>query len=189
MHNENNREAWLQGAVTLLASIFYDDVPPVRVSVGWPGGRGKKSATIGQCWHAENAADGVAQIFVSPVLSDGAEVLAVLAHEMVHAVCGSGVGHRGRFIKIAESIGLEGPWTATTAGPDLVPALTRIMAEIGDYPHAALSPGSAPKKQTTRMLKLEAVECCGYVVRTTQRWIDEGLPACPHGVTMDMIEA
>lgn len=180
------REEWLTKAVEHLSAIFYDKVPPVRVSVGWPGGRGKKSNTIGQCWHKESAADSVAQIFVSPVLADSVEVLAVLAHEMVHAVCGAGVGHRGRFVKIAESIGLVGPWTATTAGPDLVPALARIADMLGEYPHAALSPQSAPKKQTTRMLKLEATACCGYVVRTTQKWLDEGLPTCPHGVTMDV---
>jgi hypothetical protein len=36
------------------------------------------------------------------------------------------------------------------------------------------------KKQSTRMLKLECDEC-GYVVRTTQKWINVGVPVCHCG--------
>jgi hypothetical protein len=54
-----------------------------------------------------------------------------------------------------------------------------IDARIGSYPHTKLVPTLQIKKQGTRMLKLEAKDCCGYVVRTSQKWIDEGLPKCP----------
>lgn len=37
-----------------------------------------------------------------------------------------------------------------------------------------------PMNQTTRMIKLTA-PCCGYLVRTSRKWIDEGLPVCHHG--------
>ena len=39
---------------------------------------------------------------------------------------------------------------------------------------------SGPGKQGTRMIKLTAA-CCGYTVRTTRKWLDQGYPLCPHG--------
>lgn len=43
------------------------------------------------------------------------------------------------------------------------------------------------KKQGTRLIKLMAASCCGYVVRTTRKWLDEqGLPVCPHGNRMHL---
>ena len=56
-----------------------------------------------------------------------------------------------------------------------------ILTELGEYPHAALSPlaTSSTPKQGTRMLKLECVTT-GYIVRTTAKWLDEyGVPICP----------
>ena len=34
------------------------------------------------------------------------------------------------------------------------------------------------------MIKLAAVTCCGYTVRTTRKWLDQGYPLCPHGQPM-----
>jgi hypothetical protein len=34
------------------------------------------------------------------------------------------------------------------------------------------------------MIKLAAVACCGYTVRTTAKWLDQGEPMCPHGAPM-----
>ena len=28
---------------------------------------------------------------------------------------------------------------------------------------------------------MTAAGCCGYTVRTTRKWLDEGHPLCPHG--------
>jgi len=39
--------------------------------------------------------------------------------------------------------------------------------------------------QTTRMLKVEC-PADGYIVRTTQKWIDLGLPTCPCGEEMEL---
>jgi len=88
------REQWLLAGVECLRSIFVDAGFPipsrVRVSVGWPGGRGKKSGVIGQCWPTDLAGDGLHHIFISPKLTDPIEVLATLAHEPV--TCGQVVG-------------------------------------------------------------------------------------------------
>lgn len=187
------REEWLVAAAEALAPIFAEagvDLPPMRVSTGWPGGRGKKGNVIGQAWAAGAAEDGVAQVFVSPVLVESARVLDVLAHEIVHVADGNLSGHKGNFAKVAKAIGLEGKMTATVAGEALKARLDAIVDEIGPYPHAALKVGSEgsdePKKQGTRMLKVECAEGSGYVVRMTRTWLDEyGAPSCAcHGEQM-----
>lgn len=177
------REEWLMSAVGALTPLFEEvgeAVPAVRVSVGWPGGRGNKNSVIGQCWNKAAAADEVAQIFISPVLEDGLRVLDVLAHELVHAIDENKSGHKGNFARIAKAIGLEGKMTATVAGEALKERLTEVIDDLGAYPHAALSPALAGgKKQTTRMLKVECPES-GYIARTTAKWLDAyGAPKCP----------
>ena len=186
------REEWLLAATAELSTIFEavgETLPAIRVSVGWPGGRGKKGNVIGQCWAASAATDNVAQIFVSPTLDDAERVLDVLAHELVHAVDDCKSGHKGRFAKVAKAIGLTGKMTETVAGDDLKVELCGILNRIGAYPHAALMGGEGadgPKKQGTRMLKVECAEDSGYVVRMTRKWLDEyGAPKCPcHDVAM-----
>jgi hypothetical protein len=49
--------------------------------------------------------------------------------------------------------------------------------EPGDKP-IILRPDDRPKKQSTRMLKAECLEC-GYTIRLTKKWADVGLPSCP----------
>src|SRR5690606_23016796 len=111
----STREEWLVAAVEAPRPLFAEvgeEIPAVRVSVGWPGGRGRKNSVIGQAWAKEAAADGVAQVFISPVLDDASRVLDVLAHEIVHVVDENKSGHKGRFARIAKGIGLEGKMTA-----------------------------------------------------------------------------
>lgn len=185
---EETREGWLDRAVESLREHVFEPqgehVPPVRVSVGWPkGGRGNK--TIGQCWAAQAASDEVSQVFISPVLDNVAEVLETLVHELVHAVDNCESGHRGEFKRIATAVGLEGKMTSTHAGAELLSTLMMVSEEVGPYPHAALTPAlSGVRKQGTRMLKLECPED-GYIVRTTQKWLDIGVPTCPCGTLME----
>jgi hypothetical protein len=182
----STREEWLVAAIEALAPIFAEvgeALPATRVSVGWPGGRGKKNAVIGQCWSKAASADKTAALFISPVLDDASRVLDVLAHELVHAIDDCASGHKGRFAKIAKGIGLEGKMTATVAGEALKARLDDIAADLGTYPHAAMvNPGAAQgePKQGTRMLKVECAEGSGYIVRMTRKWLDEyGTPLCP----------
>lgn len=186
----STREEWLVAAVKALASDFEEigaPLPQVRVSVGWPGGRGRKNSVIGQCWAGAAASDGVAQVFVSPVLDDVSQVLAVLVHELVHAVDECKSGHKGNFVRLAKAIGLEGPWTSTSAGESLTARLAEVAKDLGTYPHAALATvdgADGPKKQGTRMLKVACVAADegeeAYVVRMTRKWLDTyGAPICP----------
>lgn len=208
------REEWLVRAVEAFRPMFEEigeAIPAVRVSVGWPGGNGRKNSVIGQCWHKSAAADEVAQIFVSPVLDDAARVLDVLAHEVIHAIDENASGHRGNFARIAKAFGLTGAMTATVAGEDLKARLDLVIEEIGAYPHARLGggllgggegepkpgdpgtwlfpkggPADGPKKQGTRMLKVVCAEGSDFKVRTTRKMLDEfGAPLCPcHSAAM-----
>ena len=182
----STREEWLTAAVSSLAPIFAEvkqTLPVVRVSVGWPGGNGRKNSVIGQCWSTAASSDKVAQLFISPVLDDAVRVLDVLAHELIHAIDDCKSGHKGAFAKIAKGIGLTGKMTATVAGDELKARLEAIAADLGEYPHAALASAQGadgPKKQTTRMMKVECAEGSGYKARMTRQWLEEfGAPICP----------
>jgi hypothetical protein len=192
---DQTREAWLRKAVLDLSAILTEvgeEVPPIHVSVGWPGGRGKKATTVGQCWSRSSSADQVNQIFMSPVRGEDEtrDVLGTLLHEMIHAVDDCESGHRGNFARIARSVGFLTKLTSADNRTDeLNERLDAVVERLGGFPHAAMvggARGSEEKpKQTTRMIKLEA-PCCGYVVRTSQKWIDEGLPSCPCGNELEV---
>jgi hypothetical protein len=172
------RESWLNAGVAELKSLFapHAEVPPCKVSVGFPGG-GSARKRIGEAWHPKAAADGVSQVFISPTLIDPVRCLDVLAHELIHVVHPD-AGHKAPFKRLALAIGLTGKMTATVAGPELEPKLQAIAATLGEYPHAQLNL-SSKKKQGTRLIKASCPGCT-YVVRITQKWLTEaGAPYCP----------
>lgn len=146
--------------------------------MGWPSKRATAASNrrIGECWAGNAAEDGTPQVFISPVLAESAEVLAVLLHEMVH-VATPGDGHKAAFKRLATSLGLAGKMTATHAGDELVKRFKAL--KLGKYPHSKLT-ASAGLKQSTRLLKATC-ECCGYIIRLTWRWVEEGMPTCPQG--------
>lgn len=185
------REEWLFSALTEITKHFLArgyTVPQVRLACGWPshGGTSAKRRCIGQAWSGEAASDGVVQIFISPYLADVADacgVLSTLVHEICHAVVGNINKHNKVFGKCARAVGLEGKLTATIAGEKLIEEFKAWLPLLGDYPHAKLDAILGPvKKQTTRMIKMTCAEC-GYVARTSKKWLDEvGAAHCPnHG--------
>lgn len=70
----------------------------------------------------------------------------------------------------------------TTPGEAFLGAVAPILDAAGPLPHARLDTAgemTAPKKQTTRLLKCECAEC-GYTVRTARKWLEQvGAPLCP----------
>lgn len=179
------REDWLAAAVERLRPVFERKGFPLpaalRVSCGFPsrGALSRKARVIGQCWHGVDAADGMAQVFVSPVVSDTEEVLGVLVHELGHAALGPKIGHKGRFIAFCKALYLEGKPTHTTVGDEFKRYISPLVAPLGKYPHAALTPTTAERKQSTRLLKVECA-VCGYICRVTAKWLlDAGAPVCP----------
>ena len=187
------REAWLEAAVSELRPLFDVINRPlpekVRVSTGFPSTNALtvNRRRIGECWHGSETRDGVSQVFISPLIDDPIEVLAIVAHELVHVALGPNVGHRPPFMKVASALGLEGRPTATVAGSTFRATATDITLSLGVLPHAAISPTMKERKsQVGRMLKVEC-GACGYVARVTRKWLDDaGAPICPtDGVKME----
>lgn len=178
-----NRESYLESAVTRFSDWFRlrngQDLPPVRVSCGFPGGRGSKRI-LGSCWDANAADDRRANIFISPLIDDTNKVLETLVHELVHACVGHDEGHGPGFAALARRVGLVGRMTATYAGTELVNYIAEVVAQLGRYPHAKLNLAENPvKKQTTRMIKCECPKT-GYICRTMRKWLDlYGPPISP----------
>lgn len=181
------RQEWVEKALKFLRVHFkkygYDVPANIRVTIGWPkGGRTR----IGECFYCEASADKHFEIFVSPELGKGSRfkeqwVLEVIAHEICHTLAGHKAGHKKPYKVIATAIGLEGKMTSTVPGPIMKAAIVEFEKENGPYPSGALT-RSMLKKKATYLIKCECPEC-GYVVRTTAKWLENGDPICP----MDMI--
>jgi hypothetical protein len=187
----SNREAWLQRAAEEMKGWFVEigeELPPVWVSIGF--GASKRTA-VGTCHPRLSSEDGINHVFVSPVRGSGQSVdaLATLLHELVHAVDDCQDGHTKNFIRLAKALGFKAKWTSSANRTDeLTERLEGLVERIGPVPHGALTLGNAadaPKKQGTRMLKVEC-PVDGYVVRTTQKWLDVGNPTCPCGTEMGL---
>jgi hypothetical protein len=173
------RQQWIEHAVEALRTKFaeagYTIPQEIRVSIGWPK-RAASCGAIGECWSTAASSDSHAELFVSPALTEGARILDVLAHELVHATVGTGAGHRKPFKQCALKIGLRGPMRATTASPEFVAWAETLFKRIGAYPAGFLT--DSPK-QGTRLIKCEC-SACGYVARVTMKWIfSAGPPICP----------
>lgn len=173
-----NREEYLNNGVKALNALFKAqdyDLPDVRVSCSWPGGRGNKNKTIGQCWPCAASDAKVNEIFISPVIDDAVKALDVLTHELVHAIDDCTHGHRKEFTKIMRAIGLEGKPTSTNAGERLHAELVKIADKLGVYPHHKLNP-SKPK-QKSRQLKASCNDCSA-LWRMSKKWLELSV-CCP----------
>lgn len=177
------REEWLHELTERLRPAFDAIGQPlpdkVRSSCGFPshGALSTRRRVVGQCWYPEASTDGTTEVFVSPVQSDGLTVAETLAHELCHAACGKGHGHKGLFVEVARKIGFTAPWKSTPATPELKERLNALLP--GPYPHAELHPLPTEKKQSTRLVKI-VCRGCGYTLRTTRKWLERaGLPICP----------
>lgn len=174
---ERTREDWLRELVYRLHDEVFSLVgnanvgakpPAFRISCSFPGG-GTARKCIGECWSAANSDDGTTEMMVSPILDDEMRVAGIVAHEMVHMYVGVEHGHKAPFKDLATAIGLEGKMTATTEGEQFIAQVQPILADMGAYPHAALSLAGRKKKQTY-LLKAECPSC-GCTIRITQTWV------------------
>jgi hypothetical protein len=199
------REQWLLAMVAKLRPAVEKaagkKLPKIRVSVGYPLGSrgGSRSNAIGQCFQSVAASDGSSTLFISPELSEATRVADVLLHELVHAIDDCKSAHGPEFRRIATACGLTGQMTATIASDPLKETLAKHAKALGAYPHAQVDlfafkrapkgpdgkplPGATPEprrgtpKQTTRMVKC-VCDDCGYVVRTTRKWLEIAHPTC-----------
>lgn len=191
------REEWMQAAVEMMRPRIEEagyPVGPVRISFGWAGGRGKKVGVRGQCWMPVAVSDGVPTIFVTPdnETEKIVTILGIILHEMNHAA-GNG-GHTGSFVKAAKALGFEKPWTSSEGKNEELQAYLEDIAErLGPLDHGRINQGlgllgkggaGGPPVQSTRMLKVQCVDC-ECIIRMTQKWIDAaGTPTCGCGGAM-----
>jgi hypothetical protein len=177
------REAWLEASVKALRPKFkaagYPIPAKVRVSCGWPatGGTSRRNRRIGECWPATSSEGKVVEMFVSPTEAKSHNVIGTLVHELIHAVLPD-AGHGPKFKSAMHSLGLIGKATATDEGAELKREIAVLARGLGKYPHASIKLShKETKPQSTRLLKIECPGC-GYVARTTQKWIEMGFPTC-----------
>jgi hypothetical protein len=173
------RQDWLDRVVEALRTKFnaagYSIPDKIRFAIGWPKSSAGCAAS-GECWSPKASSDEHSEIFISPELTNGAAIIAILAHELVHAAVGVEAGHKGLFKQCALKVGLVGPMRATTAGVEFLTWTDGLLARIGDYFSGFLT--DTPK-QTTRLRKC-ACPVCGYAARVTRKWLAlAGPPICP----------
>lgn len=129
---------WLRKAAEAIGNEVFAPagvaIDPRRfdVSFGHPMGAQK----AGRSGYVGGVTIGEAAIVIFPQHGSPLAALEVLVHEMVHIAVGLEHDHRAPFQKAAAAVGLEPPWTATTAGPRLSEQLKRIAAETGPMPVA-----------------------------------------------------
>lgn len=146
------RVLYLEAAYDLLRAEKITDAPPrdqVALAYSFPSkgaARNAKKATLGECHHAELKGKGEcgelekkALITVHPSEFESDErVLAVLAHEMLHAALGPGVGHGSPFPSRAKALGLDGKPTCTTCGEGFRKWIEYARPKLPKFPSGAL---------------------------------------------------
>jgi hypothetical protein len=129
------RQQWLESTVDALRERFaaagYVVPTKIRYSIGWPK-RSASCGAIGECWPASASSDEHREMFISPELTEGLAIIAVQAHELVHATCGAS-GHGVEFKRCALAIGLKGPMRSTTPNEDFAAWAETLFKRIGPY--------------------------------------------------------
>lgn len=125
-----------------------------------------------------------------------------LIHELAHAEnhhneirdCDkTGRRHNKKFKTQAEALGLivekagSLGWASTKLGTAAQLFLEDIAFDRSLFELFRAGAESKEGKAGTRMLKCECPDC-GYVVRTTAKWLAIGCPTCPCGTTMETPE-
>lgn len=176
------REEWLTFVSNELRPAFKKVSAPipakVRFSLGFTSA-GYRSKAIGECHSPVGSGDGSVEIFIKSDQDDAVKVAGILAHELVHGAVGVTEGHKGRFRTVCKALGFEGKMTSALPGPEMQrTVMDPILKRAGKLPHKKLTTyTTGKKKQGTRLLKAECLEC-GYVVRLAKKWADAGLPFC-----------
>lgn len=177
-----NREAWLRAAYALLRKRLLPAAPE-RVAISWSfpskGGTKASRRTIGECHYKEGSIGGRVEgnrvVLISPTLRTPYELLECLVHEMVHTVTGPAAGHRAPFSRLARSIGLLKPWTATTAGPELKAKLLGYIKTLPKWPGGFLT---IQTRQKNRQLKATCDCSPARILRGSAKTFEQGPILC-----------
>lgn len=168
------REQWLNAFVKGARPVFkragYELPANIRCTVGFTSS-GQRGKAIGEVHDARASGDGHFEIFIKPSLGDASRQADVLTHELVHVAVGLDKKHGREFQVAMKAVGLGGKATATIATPEWHAWADPILMKIGPLPHSALEDVKV-KKQSTRLIKCTC-STCGFVFRTTNKWIEE----------------
>lgn len=128
--SEIARCAWLQQAVHYLKPYIVEaglTLPPVKIEMD-----GFHTTRSGCCY---GSVGGFNRIAISPHYVDSPDVLATLAHELVHAIDNNIHAHYRQFIELANRLGFIGTKMPIQPGPKLMATLEEIRSALGPYPH------------------------------------------------------
>ena len=181
-----NREQWLEKALKFSAKSFKKAGHPLPKNVRVASGHmstGTRSRHIGECWSPNMSSDGGREIWIRPDQTDSITVLGILIHEACHAALPHDVGHRAPFSRLGKKMLLTGkPTEMASGGKEFNDFWTPFIEKHGEYPQPKFLGNrmSTKPKQTTRMVKVECMDSeCGMIFRTSDKWIDAGVLACP----------
>jgi hypothetical protein len=177
---DGNREAWLQRVIDVWRPLFDRagrELPTsIRVSVGRP----PSGSHTGVYYPPDASDDGVASIFVHPVISDSTRAAGIVVHLLCHAALGDRK-HGIMFRHLATRVGLIGPMRKTMEGPLFQQIMPFVIDRAGLYPHAALRQikGLDKLPPGSRLIRARCLGC-GYTLRAAQKWLSVGVPTCPN---------
>lgn len=186
-YNYKTREEWLRAAVNLINKDIYNeemDVVEYQISSSLLGGK-KMGDTI-MPYQGENV--GLDDFFpptihVDEKIKDESQLVAVIAHEMIHAFKDI-MKHGKAFGAVAGPAGFEKPYTSLNLNEDLSAKCHTIAKELGPYPGVPIKPAEKDKKTKTFSGKLFCPEC-GYELRVKEKAFKKyGLPTCSCGTKM-----
>jgi hypothetical protein len=209
--NGRTRESWMEAAIKVFRPRFVELEYPlpekIHISVGFPHGRAPENRVIlAETMTRRLSKDGVNHVFISPIVSDPAEVLCDILHELIHVALDNEDGHTGRFVEIAKALGFVGKPTETPAGPTLAAEFMVLAESLGEFPHGAVdlsllrrpalvpAGGGAPVSDGPRPTSGVLPQrnryygaicrnegCDGfndYRVRMSRKWMETALPVC-----------
>lgn len=175
------REEWLTAGLSLIRSHVPGVAARIRVSCGFPS-TFRRSGTLAESWPSEASGDATHEVMISPTVALPTEVFPLLLAQVLHSLPGAMSTTSATWRAACTDAGLvpaDEAWRSLTPGAGVWEMFGSGLEALGDYPHAEIAAG-VKKTQQTRMLKLTC-PTCGYIVRTTNKWLATGLPVCHDG--------
>jgi hypothetical protein len=172
------REDWLVQAMGEVRPFFelagLNLATQVRLTCGFPS-TARRTGAVAEVWASDASDDGTIEVLISPTLADPRAVFTTLLGALCRATDGS-MSPKSDSLTRALAVMLV---PGGVAGDGFDAQYGEIIASLGEYPHAALRMQDRPK-QSTRMLKA-VCPSCGYTVRLTSKWAQQGMPTCHDG--------
>lgn len=138
-------EVWLNEAVELLRPVFAEagyEIPPVYVSVGFStyGYKpGAKKNIIGVCHASWMTMDGINEIYITPLVTEPVDVIALLVHELIHAVDDCKSSHGPGFQKISRALRCtDNRHVPLNEWRETVERYRAMARQLGRYPRAGV---------------------------------------------------